>query len=496
MNYINLKQKLMLNVENRFFQFLDAEENLNQKIFLALWLVRFYVINFIQFYANDKIESYLGSLLLNNNIKFPIYTNPISNYLILATSVYKNGGHSRMIEATVDSFGECKNLTLTRIATSDYGVVRALQKKIELSLVDENLSPVDRIFTIYSNLILYRTIILYIHPDDIESAVAIWIDKKLNPSSRKYFFVNHADHVFSCAKGLSDVILEVSEYGWFLNDQFGLTSKQNFLGIPIFTSEKDLCHVKIKSKIIISGGAAYKFKKINNTSLESYIDFLLSNNKDFIFYLIGPSYSSAVWIAKLKLKFFDRFFCFKALHYLKYRELLKSASVYVDSYPVTGGTAFTEALLNGLNVVGISGGVSGYGYADILRVQTKEDLSSEIRCLMAYDSATIARQSSVRDQGLKFHSISAFAARFRGILLDNLQINVEPFSGEKINRGSSILLGSNRSYRCPSLDGLNFLVILKLLKFGIGSNFGLSFAFEFCVRVVVKRSRRNNPANK
>lgn len=479
----------MKNLYENFLSLLNAEKNIHQKIYFAIWFARFCGVNFIPRFVGNEIEANISESLLAADKGFSHYTAENPNILILATSLYKTGGHSRMVEATIESLDECSNLVLTRVLTSDASVVASVKLKVDLTIIDENLDPVERIFKIYTKLLEFKQIILYTHPDDIESAVAIWIDKKLNPGARKYLFINHADHIFSYARGLCDVVLEVSNYGWFIDEKIGLSEKQSFLGIPIFASIDAKNHHPVSSKLIISGGAAYKFKERAGVSLEPFIDYLLSNNNKLVFYLIGPSFMTSPWILKLKLKYYNRFFCIKTMHYLKYRELLKTSAIYIDSFPVTGGTAFTEALLNGLKVVGIEGGISGYGYADKLRVKSKEDFNAEIIKLIALDDSALARQSTVRNIGLKFHSIEAFAERLRSILFNNKKINVEFFTESNNLRGIDALFG-NRYYRCPLLHGLSLSAIFKLLKYGIKSNLGTVFMFELFVRIILKRSQR------
>lgn len=476
-------------IEQGLMALLAAVPDAKQKSYLALWLARFYNRNFVPIFIGDRIEECIGQQVFTECALVAADCEPGIEYLILATSLYKDGGHSRMVEATVDSFAECKDLALTKVATSDAAVVAAVKKKIALSLFDESADPVGKIVAIYRKLLQYRKVILYTNPEDIESAVAIWIDKKLNPGARKYFFVNHADHLFSYARGLSDAILEVSEYGWSLNARLGLSGKQSFLGIPIRAAEVNDKQVDVKnssSKIILSGGAAYKFKNIDGNTLWPYIDSVLVNNRDCKFYLVGPSYTTALWVLWLKLKYRGRFFCFKTMHYAEYKNLLKSVAVYVDSFPLTGGTAFTEALLSGLNVLGVEGGFSGYGYADNLRVNTVAAFNQEIEDLLAAKADAIKRQQRVRGQAFQFHSLTAFAARLKGIASDDVKMGLERFTDEGGAKSLGVSLGGRSFYRCPALDGLGFAVIFRLFMFGLKSKFGILFALEFVARFIVR----------
>jgi hypothetical protein len=61
---------------------------------------------------------------------------------------------------------------------------------------------------------------------------------------------------------------------------------------------------------------------------------------------------------------------------------MQICSAYVDSFPMTGGTAFQEAFMLGAPSFGLQIGGGGYGLVDVLRSATIDDLVVKISAIV------------------------------------------------------------------------------------------------------------------
>lgn len=459
------------------------------KIELARWLGRFLTHNFLSIYSCDEVEDYLSGLILDCSDKYKVSELPGLEFAIVATALYKHGGHTRMIESTISAFENFDELILTQGFNSDRGVIEKIGLKVLLTSVEElTTSAEEKIFFIYNRLVKYKNVVLYTNPDDIECAIAIRIDKKLNGDARKYFFVNHSDHTFSFGKTISDMVMEVSNYGWTLNRRLDLSKRQSFLGIPITTSKTLVKEDFTKKKIVLSGGAAFKFRSVGRFSLYNHLTRLMEIDENLHIYLIGPSYITSPWLSRMKLKFPKRFYCINRVDHLSYMKLLGMASVYIDSYPITGGTAFTEALLSGLKVIGLSGCPSGYGYADQLRVGSVNNFTVTIQNLLNDKPEEIEKQAIVRYHARNYHGTEAFSNRLKRILRNSEIIDQETFSNNtELDYDFSDIFKIRNTVYCPDLNITTSNAFKNLLVLGLKNGLGIDFSLKLIIRWGLKK---------
>jgi hypothetical protein len=476
-----------INFSRDIASLIKTEVTISEKIEIARWFGRFLAKNFISIYAYDEIEKYLAELVFSQSDKFQISILPEKEVAIIATTLYKHGGHTRMIEVSMDCVNDVEEIIITQESNSDCDVISKIgsTKKVN-SIEGDCSSSIDRIANIYLALKNYKKLVLYINPDDIECAIAINIDKLINKDVRKYFFVNHSDHTFSYGRTMSSMILEVSNYGWALDQRNGLIEKQSFLGVPITPANKIVKENLVDRKYVILGGAAYKFKNIGEFSLENYLDEVLKTDSKLVVYVIGPNYFTSPWLIKTKLKFTSRFFCKTRMGYDDYRKILQMASVYVDSYPVTGGTAFTEALLNDIPVIGVSGCPSGYGYADQLRVTTKIEFKNEINKMLACDPSQIKRHEVLRSHAIDFHGVDAFKDRINNILENMECLEQKEFSKDtELDFDYTDAFLTRRYVYCPAFESGSLKISALIMVAGLKNKLGVMFALSITARTLL-----------
>lgn len=372
---------------------------------LAQWLASFLVGNSCGIYRCDELEE---ALLPTDPQRLRALQSRIESrpsvFLHLLSEPYQHGGHTRVARHLMAHAHGMHEVLLTRRSQSpdahlwlgvDASRVRWLPNPTECSARVEALAV---------EIAAHAQVVLYLHPDDVVGGAAVRLARKLNPHMRVGFF-NHADHAFSVGIGSADCVFEISTYGWQLRQIRGIEGLSSFVGIPI---EVPRAEVKGKGshasppKVLLAG-TAYKFKPVGDQALLESLALLLSSTPGLTIDLVGPDGSEPWWNA-LHVRFRDRMRFHGLLAHDAYKALLDSATLYVDSYPKTGGTAFPEALLSGAKVVGLFGGTWGFSVADVLRAHGSQAFVARCEAIFREDSSVLQEMEWVRRDCASFHA--------------------------------------------------------------------------------------------
>lgn len=378
---------------------------------LASWLARFLFSNSCGIYHLKGLEDHLAARLAES-LDFTDAAGFSS--LHVASELYMFGGHSRLMRNLLAAApqGEPRQVAVTR-HVDQVNVAQILGVELCDVTIFSAESEGERIRNLASYFVKFEQIILHIHPDDMIAAIAVAIAKSVAPALKVYF-INHSDHTFSAGIGQGDFVFEVSGYGWSLRNARGTEARSTFLGIPIVprAESSDPRH-----RMVLTGGAAYKYRPNAGRALPTALYRILHRDKSARVLAIGPKRSDYWWWI-LKIMFPKRFQLRERVPHATYLAMLGECRVYVDSYPITGGTGFTEALISGALVAGIQGGPNGYGFGDVLRSQNAEEFVEVSLQLLNLDHAALLAQAGVREAAREFHSLSSVSQRFFTTLRD------------------------------------------------------------------------------
>ena len=383
---------------------IQRETDIERAVLISEWLARFLFSNYFGVYRLDQLEEVLVS-------KVPSQTIVISAQrkaeLHIASELYAHGGHTRLLKALVAQGRNNPEVLLTRVADRKHILDILAIADSRLHIVDGS-SARQQVHQIASIAAGYEMVVLHIHPDDVICALALHSIKR---SGHKIHIamVNHSDHTFSVGIGLADVLLEVSTFGWALRASRDTEGKSSFIGIPIQTGPISEGDVRVPA-LLFSAGSAYKFKPNARASLPASMRVVLQQVPSTRLLVVGPRRTDYWWWS-LKLRFWNRVDISNRVPHEDHLRHLKNCDVYVDSFPITGGTAFTEALLHGCNVAGLVGPSFGYGAADSLRSRTAEALTNHIAGLIGGVDTIISRQQEVRAVAAHFHFPAAVRKR-------------------------------------------------------------------------------------
>lgn len=369
--------------------------------------------NFLGVYRDDDLE--LDLVERFNRLYRPDLNCVKSDKVLhVISEPYQSGGHTRLLERLVSMDEWHAEVLVTRPYARDS---KSLRLKDSVKVIShEKGYDVLELAKILSQ---YKTVILHIHPEDIVTAVALGIVRR--HFDIRVVFINHADHVFSYGYCSSDIVAEVSSFGFALSRaRRGVAS--SYLGIPLPVPHFPECrNLKSQKLNIFSSGSSGKFNPIKNYSYIKLTKKILRKVSGSKVTIIGPSYRKNFWWV-LKIMYPLRLKLYKVLSYEKYIQFIQSADVYIDSLPMSGGTAISEVRAKGIPVTGVSTGALGYSVFDQIKFSSESDVIDALNDFKSgnADNVLIKRNNSksVLNDVKAIHSMERVRDRYYEIVLN------------------------------------------------------------------------------
>lgn len=294
------------------------------------------------FYCND-LEKFFIDIAQENDISSYNIPHQKGTILHVLTTAYTSGGHTRVVERWI------KNHTGFK-----HSVVLLNQNKSEIpqTLIDNCKDSGGEIFIFSEDNLIQRSlklrelalhyeyVVLHIHMDDPAATIAFGTEKFTRP----VLLFNHADHLFWIGKYISDVVLDFRTKTSITNE-YRLITNNKKLPIPVDRDENikfESSSIKSDVPIVFSSGNSFKYSPIHNQGLVPVFDEILKKSAPSLLYIVGVK-NNSMWKPLIK-KYKDRVILTETLPYLQYLQKLCMASVVVDSYPVSGGTALIDAI--------------------------------------------------------------------------------------------------------------------------------------------------------
>lgn len=363
-------------------------------------------------YADEEIEQRIEALAMGSG-RIDIQSVQAARgngVMVLATQLYDHGGHTKVLLTWLEVMKEVlpHKLVITESLTERANRHIA---GLEIDMVKIPCTGLDAVLAILDAAKGFNRIVMLTHPQDIIAAVAARV---LAVAGYQVIFYNHADHVFSFGIGAAQTVCEISSYGEAINQRTNRVKGATIrLGVPI--KRMDLTEVPVPGnmpqpedcKIVLSVGTPYKYKPDESFLFADFISSLLSRRDDVKVVLVGPT-GQEDWWGEKRAQWNDRVLFLGMLPHSEYMKLLKRADIYVDSYPVTGGIAFPEALLAGKACIGLITPVQGYSLADELKVESTEQMLQQALKILDNDSEIMGQLEKYRGLVSGTQSESAF----------------------------------------------------------------------------------------
>lgn len=432
--------------------------------------------NISGFFGDDELEAKLLDRWQDEFSGQPVQKKSDDlpqKWMFVLTQVYAGGGHSRLFRQLYTGLaphGVAPSLIVTHRAGSD--VLKALPDQLASKDVLKG-SPANRARTLYTRLLDADVVVLLNNPDDIGAALAV---RALHQTGKRVLFVNHADHVFSFGPGAADAVLEICATGWKTTAERRTAHSQCFMGIPLVSGAEERNPIRSNTTgPILSIGGPGKFKPSASLNFPSFLDQLLRQVPNDVV-LIGPSKKDDWWDAVSRAHP-GRIHLMGVQPPETVQSEFRRASCYVDSFPMDGGTVFSEAIMNGLPAFGLNrNSALGISPADGLRCDGVDQLVGNITTYLQggdYPADLEAVQNQIRSE----FSNTAVAARVYDAasgtytpLPDNLHAlgNRGPDYNADTWRDSGRLFVPKRAWRKLAL-GARLRMLGRVGKLGLSS---------------------------
>lgn len=352
-----------------------------------------------------------------------------SGTLHLMTTAYASGGHTRVVERLLEAGLGDGLASLDKVPES---VLGRLPKHVKVFSGIRKESGIATILEILEVGLKFKIIILYIHPDDIYSAIAAILMARMG--ARVYMY-NHADHAFSFGYGAAEKVLEISRYGWIKGVVRGIEHKQTFVGIPIpHFSLREERRPKKESIHMFMAGSAYKFLPWGDYSVPVFINHICkawTDRPGWKVSICGPTGREKFWRGLNRQA--RRHVEFRGpLPHAEYSRLLLMSDCYVDSFPVGNGTGFVESVMQGVPSFGLDL-FAGYSCAEALKSRSVQELIAELENYIEGRGSVACGLSEVREQVIREQSV---------------EVCIERVSGSMESQTNVPLLSSLASMRC------------------------------------------------
>lgn len=324
-----------------------------------------------QIVSDEEFEKHIFDRFLSKDHKHATDNKVLKNdWLHVVSSTYPVGGHTRLIRFIMNAqteLGESFSVIATR--KFDPALRQNFMKKgISAQTLTGSLSK--RLKDLVAAGDSAGCVVLHIHPDDLVAALAARV---LRARGCSVLFVNHTDHVFSFGSGAANCVLEVSGFGWNMTRARRNWQEQSFLGIPV---ETEVVENSGKITSLLSVGSERKYKPSADFNFPQFLSRILMQT-NIKADLVGVD-GTAEWWRDIRENFGERVKFHGLLPFEDMRKLLRETSIYLDSFPMPGGSVFSEAFALGKPAFGPKNAVAGYGLVDGVRAPDLRELEKEI----------------------------------------------------------------------------------------------------------------------
>ena len=310
------------------------------------------------------------------------------------SELYTHGGHSRLFRMLVGGLSDS--------GLTQHAIITERAKEEALALVPQNCpirvlsgSASERAKAVYASAMTAQAMLLQTHPYEIGAALAA---RAVRRDGGRVLFLNHADHVFSFGPGTSETVLEICGTGWRTTHERRAAENQHFMGLPIARSDTAPIPLRVdRDGTILSIGSSAKYQPSDTLNFPEFLSTLLDRvpNRAVI---IGPDPVKDPWWQPLIERHADRIEMPGIQPFDRIAAEFSRAACYIDSFPMDGGTIFSEALLNGVPIFGPNRDCNlGISPADKLRCVGTDQLLDDVTAYLGGGDLP-AQQADVQEQ--------------------------------------------------------------------------------------------------
>lgn len=345
---VKYNQRILLDYIER----IKAEPGLRSRCVLAYQAATFATRHNTDIFASQEIEQ--PFLELAELLPAPEDTAwEEGSVLHVATEVYNSGGHSRCIERWMQLMDKQKHSCY--LIKQHAAVPEMLAQLVKesggcLHQTDPALSMVKKAEELRAYASHFQYVVLHTHMNDPVALIAFGSEKFTRP----VILFNHADHIFWLGAGIADYVADLAAYR---HQEITLRgrgiTRAGVLNIPtenkpFATMEQVQARQQLgispQARIVFASGHPRKFDPVGTPDFADIICAILNREPGVQFFIAGASPKQKLW-KKLPPEFRKQVTFTGRLNYkTEYPVYLSAADLVLDSMPVSGGTAVSDAV--------------------------------------------------------------------------------------------------------------------------------------------------------
>lgn len=345
------------NIFDKRLKFVDSiislakkEKDIKQKIYLLENINYYMTNNHCGVFRYEPIEELLQEI--GKEFAVDNQVNIVKkSFLHIMTRTFTTGGHTKLVENFLinrtEYLDEIHNVVILYQYDNVFPIfIEELNNKNRL----HNLSKLD-IFEKINKLaelsLKYENIILHHNMYDTIPVLALSQFK----NKKNIIIYNHADHLYWVGSSIVSHSLEMSSDGLNFSNSHRNIKNNYLLPIPLSNKQKlnfdlkKILEIKESQKIVLSIGHQHRYEvSKGDYSFREMVKEVLKIDKNIIFIIVGnhnENFWQDLWEHK-NIRFVG------LINREEIDKYYSIADIYVDSFPMGGGTATLDAITFGI----------------------------------------------------------------------------------------------------------------------------------------------------
>lgn len=400
----------------KMLAYMQTLDDFDQKLNFAMYLADYFVYHNTGYYVSSVLEKFFVDFAQSIKVDLSDIQYKKNSILHVLTCGYKTGGHTRVIERWIENAPANQIHSVIQLKPNRSNLI-ALENSVkskngEFVSLDNSLSVREKAIELRKMAMQYEYIILHTHMEDPIATIAFGS----NDFTRPVLLYNHASHHPWIGKSIADLVLDIEKDDPVTKEKRGITNTY-FLGVPAREISMNVPNKKeireklglpTNKKIIVTCGSAARYVSIQG---KHFLDYLIEIMDDHTCcYVIGVKPKNREWKSRIKKSGKD----IKLLGYINFNEgfldYLKSADLYLDSYPLCGGTATIDAISSGTPILSLKSVYPQFDYLTKTHAycKTKEEFIYKAKKVLCDKNFSKVLYDELKKSLIEYQSIAAW----------------------------------------------------------------------------------------
>jgi hypothetical protein len=387
------------------------------------------IVNLCQYAASFAFQNHSGVfvsptieralLRLARQIEVPNSEFRPGSILHVLTQAYRQGGHTRLVENWISFPAEDR---IHSVVITHHGESEIPERLSEVVLKRNGgiyrlngHHPLNKALDLRRLAGGYELIVLHTHPFDVAPLLAFGNEDFTRP----VVISNHADHAFWLGVSICDALLDMSTRGQGISRRKRGICDSHLVPIPVGSPRRSGTRsearqrlgLPVDRKIVLSVGQSSKYAVCGELDFPAMASSLVRQVPSGLFLVVGPDATIPEWQTAYRDSG-GRVMPVGGVSHDRLADFFQSADVYIDSFPVGGGTACIEALMSGLPLISVDTELTQFDSYSKYRVRIEDVIP---RCIEYLEGGRLHDADDAMDC-IRPHLRDDWSANLTGIL--------------------------------------------------------------------------------